>query len=785
MYGLLLESIYHYIRTVFGEETLLKIREKANLTHTSFSAHQVYSETVIPRLARAAEDVTGMPIDELMESFGITFVTYVSRYGHDSYPKIKPPSFFVTDETVYGLTLHYRSRRKFFKSYVKGQVRQVGKKFYNTDVKCEEIDVGEVQGMSYCTMKLTFDNTQLLHQEAKSNASLKDNPAIEKPIPANVFFELFPFHLVLNRDLMITSVGVVIKSVLPNLIGSQLDDLFHISRPLIDFNWDSILCHTNNIFEMQSVDRVENRLADRFGIEDHMEQFFDDMISEYSEHKVYNKHTRLKLRGQMLLMEEWGSLFFLATPVMEDLEEMFKVGLYIADLSIHDSSRELLLAGPQQSAELQLLLDQELTKTKKLESSMKSLDTMMKKTDQLLYQMIPKSVADRLRAGEPSVNTCQVFNICTILFSDVVGFTNICSKITPMQVVTMLNAMYTTFDTLVEKRQLYKVETIGDAYMIAGGVPEYHADHAVNIVEMAIAMLQAIKTHKDPSDETGRVHLRLRIGIHSGTVVAGVVGLKMPRYCLFGDTVNTASRMESMGEAMRIHCSQDTKKCLDHLSCYTFEERGSIEVKGKGSMLTYWLTKNHQFPSPDKIFPSKSRSSAIAKQTTTVRPDDHGCRPPTAEQSIPPSPYFLQSSSWISFEDIQGSNRSLLDGRCNPSTVPFRSRSSSDTLRLDEQTLIGPQSSAQLSKNVYSSRGNLGKSIKNFGLASCSTSDSKTRDRVAAVEPSPIKPFSASITATAQPAWPDKPLSGLGQQKKSQPPVVRGDQGCSSTCQIL
>lgn len=136
---------------------------------------------------------------------------------------------------------------------------------------------------------------------------------------------------------------------------------------------------------------------------------------------------------------------------------MFNTGFYINDLSMHDSSRDLVLVGTQQSAELKLALDQEKQKSKALEESMKKLDVEMKRTDQLLYQMIPKKIADRLRSGEPVMNLCEVVPSCTILFSDVVGFTSTCSLLTPMEVVSMLNRMYTNFDKSLEIHNVYKV----------------------------------------------------------------------------------------------------------------------------------------------------------------------------------------------------------------------------------------------------------------------------------------------------------------------------------------
>ncbi|XDV40411.1 hypothetical protein PO909_009503 [Leuciscus waleckii] len=293
----------------------------------------------------------------------------------------------------------------------------------------------------------------------------------------------------------------------------------------------------------------------------------------------------LHLKGQMKYVPQWDSLIFLGTPIIETVEDMIKMGVYVNDLNLHDSSRELILAGTQQSAELQLALDQEQQKYAQLQEIIKKLDEEKKRGDSLLYAMIPKAVADRLRKGITALETCQVFPDVTILFSDVVKFNEICIHISPMQVVDMLNEIYIVFDTLSEKHNVYKVETIRDAYMVVAGVPNKTTFHAHHICDMALDMLSSIDHLKDPS--TGD-NIQIRVGIHSGMVVAGVVGLKMPRYCMFGDTVNTASRMESNGVGMQIHISQTTKDHLEH-EPYIIEERGKIFVKGKGYMKTYWL----------------------------------------------------------------------------------------------------------------------------------------------------------------------------------------------------
>ncbi|PSN49481.1 Atrial natriuretic peptide receptor 1, partial [Blattella germanica] len=209
-----------------------------------------------------------------------------------------------------------------------------------------------------------------------------------------------------------------------------------------------------------------------------------------------------------------------------------------------------------------------------------------KKTEALLYEMLPRSVAEQLKRGNKV--EAESFDCVTIYFSDIVGFTSMSAESTPLQVVDFLNDLYTCFDSTIENYDVYKVETIGDAYMVVSGLPIRNGEqHAGEIATMSLHLLEAIKRFRirhRPVD-----NLMLRIGIHSGPVCAGVVGLKMPRYCLFGDTVNTASRMESTGSPLRIHCSSECKAILERLGGYTLAERGLVRMKGKGDQHTYWL----------------------------------------------------------------------------------------------------------------------------------------------------------------------------------------------------
>ncbi|XP_031765770.1 atrial natriuretic peptide receptor 1 [Galleria mellonella] len=221
-----------------------------------------------------------------------------------------------------------------------------------------------------------------------------------------------------------------------------------------------------------------------------------------------------------------------------------------------------------------------------VEEKTEQLSLEKRRSEELLYQVLPRPVAQQLMAGE--MVQPESFECVTVYFSDIVGFTELCAASTPMQVVDLLNDLYSTFDRIIGFYDVYKVETIGDAYMVVSGLPERNGDlHAREICLMALAIVEAVRGFVVRHRPTHR--LEVRVGVHSGPVCAGVVGVKMPHYCLFGDTVNTASRMESSGQPLRIHLSESTRLLLQQWGTFVVERRGEVELKGRGRMLTHWL----------------------------------------------------------------------------------------------------------------------------------------------------------------------------------------------------
>lgn len=221
----------------------------------------------------------------------------------------------------------------------------------------------------------------------------------------------------------------------------------------------------------------------------------------------------------------------------------------------------------------------DITKRKKMESELRK---ERNKTENLLLNLLPEPIAERLKE-EPGV-IADKFEKATILFADLVNFTHISTTMPATKLVYLLNEIFSTFDELTEKHGLEKIKTIGDAYMVAGGIPIARPDHAEASAEMALDMLVAIDELNVKLEGT----FDLRIGINSGPVVAGVIGTKKFIYDLWGNAVNTASRMESHGVPGRIQVSIYTYELLRDK--YEFEERGSIDIKGQGEMRTYFLT---------------------------------------------------------------------------------------------------------------------------------------------------------------------------------------------------
>ena len=234
-------------------------------------------------------------------------------------------------------------------------------------------------------------------------------------------------------------------------------------------------------------------------------------------------------------------------------------------------------------------------------------DQLFQQAEGLLRNVLPDEVAERLKVSGEMI--ADEFESASILFADISGFTPIAAGLGPRELVAMLNEVFTIFDDLVDDLGLEKIKTIGDAYMVAAGVPVPRDDHARAICELALGMQRHLQTHS-----FGGRAIEMRIGIASGPVTAGIIGRKKFSYDLWGDTVNMASRMESSGVPGQIQITRETRDLVDPF--FALEPRGLLEVSGKGQMETWFLVDQANPPAVEQRagdgpgHPTESRSSS-------------------------------------------------------------------------------------------------------------------------------------------------------------------------------
>ncbi|XP_040196177.1 guanylate cyclase soluble subunit alpha-2 [Rana temporaria] len=365
-------------------------------------------------------------------------------------------------------------------------------------------------------------------------------------ISINTFCRAFPFHLMFDPNMLILQLGEGLRKLIKCEIHKLMKfyDNFEIVSPKIVCTFEQVLLRLSTPFVIRNILDSSN---------------------------VENPDKVMEVKGQMILVSESNCILFLGSPRVDKLDELMGRGLHLSDIPIHDATRDVILVGEQ--AKAQDGLKKRMDKLKAtLEKTHQALEEEKKRTVDLLYSIFPGDVAQQLWEGK-SVQA-RKFDEVTMLFSDIVGFTAVCAQCTPMQVISMLNELYTLFDYQCGFLDIYKVETIGDAYCVAAGLHRKSKSHAKPIALMALKMMELSEEVLTPD---GRP-IKMRIGIHSGSVFAGVVGVRMPRYCLFGNNVTLASKFESGSHPRRINVSPTTYQLLKGEESFHFVPRSREEL---------------------------------------------------------------------------------------------------------------------------------------------------------------------------------------------------------------
>nr|CAD7602785.1 unnamed protein product [Timema genevievae] len=454
--------------------------------------------------------------------------------------------------------------------------------------------------------RLDFDNREFVFSKtaSKSNLERLELP----PVSCSVLMKMFPFGLVYNKDMKVLAVGEKLLQVYGDpdaILGRPITDNFKLRRPRgVPFTWKNTLDLRCVLFELEVV-RVrpeEEELPSTPVLEGS-----SGVVELPNLDRRGSQGTRcILLKGQMTFVKDINCIIFLCSPIVNNLDELSNMGLFLNDLNLHGLSREMVLAGWHHCSRLELMFEKAEQRSMELEHSYSLLDCWKRRGDELLYSMIPKSVADRLRTGENPMstcqvmywtmcdrhttgenhmNTCQTFDAVSVLFCELVDFNSVTLQ-DAMDVVTSMNAVFTCFDALMDRFNVYKVETVGQVYMAVSGAPEFTPDHAQNVADVSLCLVRRVEQMHLPSG----IRIQIRIGVHTGPVVAGIVGMKVPRYCLFGDTVNTAARMQTTSQ-------------------------------GKGEMKTFWISEKEPAMVTDILTPLKASDATTPPtdmtQTTT------------------------------------------------------------------------------------------------------------------------------------------------------------------------
>ncbi|TSY13809.1 Guanylate cyclase soluble subunit beta-2 [Bagarius yarrelli] len=576
----ILETLGDHGGTQESASSFNETRQRAKgKVQDTFMTYEIYDDFITIRLVQEACKMLEVSSEVVLKLFGEYFFSFCKMSGYDtmlrtlggnlvefienldalhsylalSYEEMNAPSFRV-ERTNDGRTLlHYYSDRKGLHHIVPGIIEAVAKDFFGSKVTMSILEQPEEAERTGKREHVIFLMTQTSEETKDVTPAGEGGDGEEREVEEMVmsdkilqsfcpsypqtlwidekaFCNAFPFHIVFDQDvrffthklislsgidfrnytvfvqLIVKQTGVNIQKFVPGLqkTGVRLEEYFSVVHPEVTLNIYSIKKFINSQFVLKT--RKE-------------------MLSKSLKNQV-----TLKLRGQMVWMESLLCMVYLCSPKLRSLQELEERGLHLADIAQHDTTRDLILLNQQRLAEIELSNQLE-RKKEELRILSRHLEIEKKKTETLLYAMLPRHVANQLKEGKKV--EAGDFKVCTILFSDVVTFTNICAACEPIQIVNMLNAMYSRFDRLTNVHDVYKVETIGDAYMVVGGVPIPKDTHAEQVANFALGMRIAAREVENP---------------------------------ITGQPI------------------QDKK--------FEIRERGEIQVKGKGLMTTYFLLQN-------------------------------------------------------------------------------------------------------------------------------------------------------------------------------------------------
>ncbi|KAJ7409185.1 Guanylate cyclase soluble subunit alpha-3 [Willisornis vidua] len=538
------------------------------------------------------EHILGV-IGGTLKDFLNSFTTLLKQSGHSQEAgkkdRLEDASILCLEKDQDFLNVYYFFPKKITSLILPGIIKAAAHILYETEVEvmlmppCFPNDCTEFANQPYLLYSIQVKSAKPSLSPCKPQSSLV--------IPASMFCKTFPFHFMFDKDMSVLQIGNGIRRLLTRRefqAKPNFEEYFEILTPKVSCTFSGIMTMLNMQFTVR-VRRWDNT------------DMKPSMVMD--------------LKGQMIYIFESSAILFLGSPCVDRLEDFTGRGLYLSDIPIHNALRDVVLIGEQ--ARAQDGLKKRLGKLKAtLEQAHQALEEEKKKTVDLLFSIFPGEVAQQLWQGQ--VVQAKKFNNVTMLFSDIVGFTAICSQCSPMQVITMLNELYTRFDYQCGELDVYKVETIGDAYCVAGGLHKESETHAVQIALMALKMMEL-------SDEVVSPH---------------------------GEPIKDLSsdlNSKAICSSLIFHCELDAKLAVGVLeNNRLIEELSNITLH----IFIFWLRKMRLLKEyPGFVFTPRSREEL----------------PPNFPSDIPGICYFLDayiqgtnSQTWFQKRDLGDGNANFL-----------------------------------------------------------------------------------------------------------------------------
>merc|ERR1719495_39464 len=506
-------------------------------------------------MGKTAMKILSMKDEEFYEGMGRYFVTLAKDAGYErtilqlgrrirdfflnldnlhdylkyTFPKMKAPSFFIESENETMLMMQYRTRRRGFHYYVQGQVKEIAKLlFVNTgqldnklDAKLKKQEIVFDTAVFY--FELTYDNRGFVEYQK----ALESRKEASMPIRAGIFFEMFPFCLLYEKDMIVKNMGSALRFCIPQMIGQKLGNFWELMKPLVDFKYEVIETRMNSMFELATQEEIDKLRSSAGSASDGGDKSEESLELE----DLDDIDKTLHIKGQMVFIKEWSQMLFLACPIMKGLNNLIWSGLFINDLSMHDYSRDIMLANAQTEMEANLAKMELAKKDSITKQNNEKASVLKKENENLGFMFIPNSVIGEMAGGKSPAEIHSKVERSVILMAEVLGAEEFCSKAKKaIDVANFYNNVESIWDGLIKKNKCYKLDSIVEFAVEAGGAEK--SATVENIAALALVIKEATK--KAVRDPAAKKPVKFAIAIAAGPILTGVPGTKIPKFNAFG-----------------------------------------------------------------------------------------------------------------------------------------------------------------------------------------------------------------------------------------------------------